>query len=140
VDIKALALDANILVPAMLGGRTRDLIVRLALAQVELQSPEDAWVEVEDRIADLAGYTRARIDAFRLALASIPVRRVARSDYAASMDRARKLIEARDAEDVPIVALALAKNLPVWSNDKDLKTLQEIRVYTTRELAVRLAS
>jgi predicted nucleic acid-binding protein len=139
VDIEALAVDANILVPAMMGGRTRDLMVRLALLPMDLQAPEDALIEVEDHIVDLAGYVRARIDAFRLALASIPVRRIPRSEYARELQTAKELIKKRDPDDAPVVALALARGIPIWSNDKDLKSLKHVSVFTTRELAALLS-
>ena len=132
MDIKTLAVDANILVPAMMGGRTRDLIVHLAVVPIELQAPEDAFIEVEDHVVDLTGYVRARIDAFRLALASVPVLRVLRRAYEHELERAKELTKKRDPDDAPVVALALAKGIPIWSNDKDLKA---IRIFTTRDLA-----
>ena len=118
----------------MLGGRTRDLIVRLALVPIELQAPHDVLIEVEDHLVDLAGYVRARIDSFRMALASLPVRRFPRRDYEHELERARALTSLRDPGDASVVALALCRRIPVWSNDKDLRVVKEIQLFTTRDL------
>ena len=40
-----------------------------------------------------------------------------------------------DIKDVPYLALALKLNIPIWSNDKELKEKQKhVRVYSTPEL------
>jgi predicted nucleic acid-binding protein len=39
----------------------------------------------------------------------------------------------RDPDDWPTVALALARSLPIWSQDKDVGAAG-VTVYTTREL------
>ena len=39
----------------------------------------------------------------------------------------------RDLEDWPTVALALARSLPIWSQDKDMEAAR-VTVFTTGEL------
>jgi len=39
----------------------------------------------------------------------------------------------RDPEDWPTVALALARSLPIWSQDKDMEAAG-VTIYTTGEL------
>ena len=40
-----------------------------------------------------------------------------------------------DEKDVPYIALALRKNISIWSNDKELKEKQDIiKVYNTQEI------
>ena len=39
-----------------------------------------------------------------------------------------------DKDDVDFVALALKLNLPIWSNDKEIKRQSMIKVLSTREL------
>jgi len=39
-----------------------------------------------------------------------------------------------DIEDIPIFALALKLNCPIWSNDKELKKQNVVKVYSTKEL------
>lgn len=39
-----------------------------------------------------------------------------------------------DIDDAPILALAMALECPIWSNDEDLKEQQLVQVYKTKEL------
>lgn len=40
----------------------------------------------------------------------------------------------KDKDDVPYFALALKLKLPLWSNDKELKKQDEVRVLSTKDL------
>ena len=40
----------------------------------------------------------------------------------------------KDAKDIAYFALALKLKCPIWSNDKKLRELNKIRVYSTEEL------
>ena len=133
--LDALAVDANVLVAAMMGGRTRDLLVRLRRAGVDLAAPEEVFREVEEHVPELAEFVRARIDQFKLAFWSLPVQRIAAGEYAVALKRAAKLIGNRDPDDIPVVALALARGICVWSNDRDLLELKGVRVVATRDVA-----
>jgi predicted nucleic acid-binding protein len=55
------------------------------------------------------------------------------ADYGARRDEAERGIAARDPDDWPTVALALALGLPVWSQDRDL-TQAGLEVFTTGQL------
>jgi predicted nucleic acid-binding protein len=134
VDIKSRAVDANIMVAAMMGGGTRDLVVRIRSAGVDLSTPEEVYFEVQDKLVDLAAFSRTRIDLFRLALSSMPLGRVSKETCQKHMKQAEMLIGRRDPDDAPIIALALATNIPIWSNDKDLKSVKQVRTFTTAEL------
>ncbi len=139
---ETLAVDANIMVAAMMGGRTRDLISRIRRSGTDLLTVPEAYREVEEHLAELAGYVGAHPDQFRLALWSLPVRRVIHADYSAGLERAAALVGARDPDDAPLVALALAQGIPIWSNDRGLTGLhgKGIEVYTTRQVVARLES
>jgi len=63
----------------------------------------------------------------------MPIEWVVEVDYAQQRDEAQQRIAARDPDDWPTVALALALDLPVWSQDKDLADAR-IEVLTTGEL------
>ena len=43
------------------------------------------------------------------------------ASYEAELDEAARRIKHRDPDDVPLLALALALKIPVWSNDSDFK-------------------
>jgi predicted nucleic acid-binding protein len=67
------------------------------------------------------------------ALQVMPIAWMAAADYDDRREEAERRIGARDADDWPSVALALATGLPVWSQDKDF-TVAGIDVYTTGAL------
>lgn len=63
----------------------------------------------------------------------MPISWTAAAEYDGRRAEAERRIGARDADDWPSVALALATGLPVWSQDKDF-TVAGVDVYTTGAL------
>ncbi len=60
-------------------------------------------------------------------------------EYQRELERAGELLRGRDPKDVPYVALALALQADgVWSEDRDLVSQAEFRVFRTAKL-VRMA-
>ena len=53
--------------------------------------------------------------------------------YKSQREGAERRMAQRDPEDWPTVALALARSLPIWSQDKDMEAAG-VAVYTTGEL------
>ena len=94
---------------------------------------EAVAVEIARHIPRLA--TERHLDAALLfaALEVMPVEWKPASDYDGHREQAESLIAARDPDDWPTVALALALALPVWSQDKDLTTTG-LSVITTGQL------
>ena len=134
-----MAVDANVLVAAMLGGRTRDLLVRGRRAGLTLITAVEVIREVEEHIPEQAEYVGVRPDSLKLALWSLPVESVANAEYASQMAHAADLMKDRDPDDAPLVALALTRDIPVWSNDRDFRGLPGIRVMTTVDVARMIA-
>jgi predicted nucleic acid-binding protein len=62
---------------------------------------------------------------------------VGRTDYAAAIPEAKKRIEQRDPDDVELLALALAFNIPVWSNHNDFEDTS-VQWLTTEKLLQQL--
>jgi predicted nucleic acid-binding protein len=67
------------------------------------------------------------------ALEVLPVSWIEGDRYAAQEEEARRRMASRDVNDWPIVALALALSLPIWSQDKDFEQ-SGLPVYTTGTL------
>jgi len=53
-------------------------------------------------------------------------------EYEEYFEKAKEI--SPDPKDVDIFALALKLNCPIWSNDKELKKQNVIKVYSTKEL------
>lgn len=126
-----LAADANVMLAAILGGRA-GLI--LASPKVdEVLTTEPTLAEVQEYATVLAERKRLSADLLLLAVASLPVTVVPHKDYASRMTEARRRIGRRDPDDVPLLALALKHDIPIWSNDKDF-TQAGVPCYTTEDL------
>lgn len=131
-----LAVDANCLLSAMLGGRAREIIFS---TKFELFSPQVTLFEVSRHISWLAarlGKTELHLyDEFQL----LPVFACQPSTYAHQLELATQLIGQRDPLDIPLLALALARGYPLWSDDRDFEDIAEIKLRTTGELLSELA-
>lgn len=89
--------------------------------------------EVAEHLPALAA--RRALDAGLLlaALSVMPLEWQPVTAYASHRQEAEKRMAQRDLEDWPTVALALARELPIWSQDKDMQAAGLV-VYTTGQL------
>ena len=99
MERRTLVLDANILIRAVLGQRVRQILEAHA-DDVDFFVPESAYAEAEEHLAALG--TIVGLELY--------------GDFEAA---ARKRLGARDPEDWPILAAALALGCPIWTEDTD---------------------
>jgi predicted nucleic acid-binding protein len=92
---------------------------------------------VADEVAEYVPLLAERrgLDASLLlaALSVMPIDWQPASAYEPMRAEAERRMAARDPEDWPTVALALARSLPIWSQDKDMEAA-DVTVYTTGDL------
>ncbi len=127
--------DANVLLAAVLGGR----------ASLILESPQVEGIltvgqiinEVEEYAILLARKKGLAEDLVLLAVGALPVTIIEQTAYKAAIPEATKRIGKRDPDDVELLALAIALNLPVWSNDKHFRRTG-VEWLTTEALLKRL--
>jgi len=115
-----LVLDANILMRAVLGKRTRALLARYG-ERVEFAAPDVAFDGARRRLPEVIERRKLREQPFMEyfdSLANI-VRTVDLEDYAGFEAIARQRISRRDEDDWPILATALALGCPIWTEDTD---------------------
>ncbi|MGO9274640.1 MAG: PIN domain-containing protein [Terriglobia bacterium] len=118
---KGLVLDANILMRAVLGRRVRQLLETYE-DTVSFYSPDVCFddarhylrVLFEKRVLDAEAGHAVLENLIRM------VQLVDASLYADYEQAARERIELRDADDWPVVAVALLLDLPIWTEDQDL--------------------
>lgn len=114
----AVVADANVVLSALIGGRAR-LVFALPLAPACI-APKAVADEVARHLPRLS--ERRGLDASLLfaALSVIPVAwETAAADESRREDARRRMGE-RDPDDWPMVALALARSLPLWSQTRQL--------------------
>ncbi len=126
-----LAGDANVLLAAVLGGRARLVLSHPQIEEV--LTTEANLAEVEEYALLLAEKKRLRGDLLLLAVASLPITVVGRSEYSTSLPDARRRIGLRDPDDAELLALALHRKIPIWSNDRDFEKLR-VELFTTEDL------
>ena len=132
-----LAVDANCLLSAMLGGRAQEIIFSL---QFVLYSPQATLFEVPKHIPWLASKLRKpQIELFQ-EFQLLPIVACQPAAYEHEVEQATRLIGQRDALDIPLLALALSRRYPVWSEDRDFEGIEQIRLFKTADLLSRLAT
>lgn len=117
---KALVLDATILIRAVLGRRVRH-ILEVHSEGISFFVPESTYAEAEEHLAALVvqrgGDPSKAVRLLRsMAALGTVVNRDLYGDFEAE---ARKRLAARDPNDWPILAAALALDCPTWTEDTD---------------------
>jgi predicted nucleic acid-binding protein len=114
----ALVVDSNILVRAVLGKRVRGVIEEFA-ESASFFLPEAANAEAEEHLPALAikrGGDPEKALALLRSLRSLMVP-IGSDVYGEFETEARRRLAARDPEDWPILASALALGCPIWTED-----------------------
>jgi predicted nucleic acid-binding protein len=117
---KALVVDANILVRAVLGKRVRTVIETYCDA-VSFFVPEVAYAEAEEHLPSLAikrGGDPEKALAFLRAVRHL-MELIGSDIYGQFEAEARERLGQRDLDDWPILASALALRCPIWTEDTD---------------------
>jgi predicted nucleic acid-binding protein len=117
---KALVVDANILVRAVLGKRVREAIETYC-KEVSFFVPEAAFAEAEEHLPSLVmkrGGDPERALAFLRTLRHL-VEPIGSDVYGEFEAEARERLGQRDPDDWPILASALALRCPIWTEDSD---------------------
>jgi predicted nucleic acid-binding protein len=116
----ALVVDSNILVRAVLEKRVRDVIEEFA-ERVAFFLPEAAYAEAEEHLPALVikrGGDPEKALRLLCTLRSLMVP-IGSEVYGEFESEARRRLAARDPEDWPILASALAFVCPIWTEDTD---------------------
>jgi len=117
---KAIVLDANILIRAVLGKRVRELIVAHA-GTVQFFAPDIAYADARKYLPALLekrGVDSEAALAVLDALESI-VQPLELGVYSGLQAQAMQRIAMRDADDWPVLACAMTIACPVWTEDAD---------------------
>jgi predicted nucleic acid-binding protein len=129
-----LAVDANPILSALLGGQARRVFFESTIR--EFAVPERVISEVQryvPRLAQKLGVEEAFVE---YALELLPLRIYPARRYARAVREARRRIERRDPTDVDVLALALHLDVPLWSNDRDFEGTAVSRFTTAQLLAI----
>lgn len=117
---KAIILDTNILIRAVLGKRVRELIVDNADA-VQFFAPDVAYADARKYLPALLEKRGVDSDPAMAVLDALEaiVRPLELGVYAGLQTQALQRIALRDADDWPVLACAMTISCPVWTEDAD---------------------
>ena len=117
---RALVLDANILIRAVLGKRVREIIVDNA-DKVQFFSPDVSYVDARKYLPALLKKRGVHSDSAMAVLDALEslVWPLELGVYEGFKTQALQRIAMRDADDWPVLACAMAIGCPVWTEDAD---------------------
>jgi predicted nucleic acid-binding protein len=125
------------IIAALLGGKASSIV---ADNQFVFCSPQFTLFEIEKYVPLLARQLNRPELEVRAAFHRLPITAYQPVAYAEGLPRATALIGARDEDDVPVLALALELQVPIWTNDRDFLGLPNVQVYSTEDMLALLAS
>jgi predicted nucleic acid-binding protein len=117
---KAIVLDANILIRAVLGKRVRELIFD-NVRTVKFFAPDVAYADARKYLPALLQKRAVDASAAMLVLDRLEgvVRSIDAELYEGMQQQALQRIAVRDADDWPVLACAMTLGCPVWTEDAD---------------------
>jgi predicted nucleic acid-binding protein len=120
MNTKAIVLDANILIRAVLGKRVRALLMAHA-DKVRFFAPDVAYADARKYLPALLTKRGVDPDLAMQVLDQLQavVQALDAEIYAAMRQPALKRISVRDADDWPVLACAMALGCPIWTEDAD---------------------
>ena len=129
--LRSVAADSNVLLSAVIGKSALKVFTHTDL---EILTTAFNVLEIEEYLPFLSGKYGVDINHLRLQFRMLPIHIIDAAEYKAKLPLAKEHIGSRDSDDVHLAALALAKNVPIWSNDKDFEHIPGITVYPTAKL------
>jgi predicted nucleic acid-binding protein len=117
---RAIVLDANILIRAVLGKRVRELIVDNA-GRVQFFSPDVAYADARKYLTALLEKRGVQSESAMAVLDRLKtmVWPLELDVYSGFKTQALQRIATRDADDWPVLACAMAIGCPAWTEDAD---------------------
>ena len=128
-----LVIDANVVVSALLAdkGGTRSLMLS---SDLRLFAPDFLLCELEEHKDEILEKSGISLEEFGLALSIVSsrIKFVPLQEFEQSLSEASQICP--DPDDTEYLALALARKIHLWSDDRRLKRQARVLVYSTREL------
>ncbi len=128
-SVESVAADSNVLLSAIAGHAARLVFA----TEVQVLTTASNLDEIRKYLPRMARRYGIRRRALSNALALLPIKVVPEAEYRHTLEVARSYLEARDPDDVPLAALALALEIPIWSNDRDFEEVP-LPLYPTARL------
>ncbi|MDD4983642.1 MAG: PIN domain-containing protein [Candidatus ainarchaeum sp.] len=128
-----LVIDTNILISALISsnGKIRELIFS---DKFKLFAPEYVFLEIYEHKQEIIKKAELSESEFELALSVLFTKIIITPSEEIKVFSEKAKQVCPDFDDWPFFALAILKNIPLWSDDKDLKQQDVIKVMSTKEI------
>ena len=123
-----IVVDANPIISALIGGFSREVFFRHDFQFVTTEYTLNEVRKYLPRITEKSGITLPVINELLLLL---PIKVIEKEEYSSFLPKATALIA--DRKDAEILALALAKGHPLWSNDQHFENIPGIVLLKTKD-------
>lgn len=114
-SLRSVAADSNVLLSAIVGKAAS----RVFHSELLVVTTEDNAAEVREYLPEFAKRYGVSEESLLEAFELLPIEVLGKRQYSTHLFEARSLLAERDADDVPLAALALKLGIPIWSNDRD---------------------
>jgi len=129
-SVGRIAADANVILSAITGKAALKVFTG---SNIEVVSTSSTLAEVRDYIAVMAASYGIAAEVLEAQLRLLGIKEFKTEDLTPFLSEATRLIGRRDPDDIPLLALAMALNVPIWTNDKDFD-ITGIQCYSTGKL------
>lgn len=123
-----IVVDATPIISALIGGFSREILFNHHFNFITTQFTLLEVMRYVPYIAKKSGVSESLVQDL---LTLIPLKVYDEEEYKHCLQQANSLI--KDKNDVPILALALAKHLPLWSEDQHFESIREIELIKTKD-------
>jgi len=129
--LKSVAADSNVLLSAVIGKAALKIFIHTDL---EILTTSFNTKEIEEYLPYLSSKYDLDLKQVWVQLKMLPVRILDVGEYKSKIHVAKEYLGSRDADDIHLAALAMVKEIPIWSNDRDFESIPHVTVYPTAKL------
>lgn len=129
-----LVVDTNILVSFFRSNPVNFIISSSNSFKLELFIPEQVKEELLKKQSDVLKYAKINSEEFNKKFSELEgLFNIEPKDSFKEFELGAKTLSPHD-KDIPIFALALKLNCPIWSNEPGFKEQSEIKVFSTKDM------
>jgi predicted nucleic acid-binding protein len=129
-SVECVAADSNVILSAVIGKAALKVFTQTRL---KIATTSRVLEEVREYLPQLSERYDLAHEVLEGQLRLLPIREHPMEDYERYLEEAEGRIGDRDPDDVDLLALSLALDVPIWSNDNDFEDCG-VKWYTTAEL------
>jgi len=128
--VERVAADSNVILSALVGKAALRIFTR---SSVEVFTTARVLDEIREYIPKMASLYKLAPEVLEGQLCLLAIHECASERFEKELPEASRRLAKRDPDDVDLLALAMALEVPVWSNDDDFRDTG-VAWYTTAEL------